>query len=1307
MKNHFFIVFLLLIISYNSIEAIVPDPLVITPNDGLLNVGNVGLGCNAFYVRDSDNLFSQDTVLKFQRTSSAAVWEGAYWYQGGFNNWNGVSVGTTNTSTQYKYLVIKAKQETTQAFQIALKQIASDANVTTSDIISSNSAFANKWQNYYFELSGNNIPNIFYQLVIMPEQGNATCTDYINDIYFTNNELITQVPPTPTYSRTATTIDLVWTPFTGATSYKIVNAITGGTIKDNINGISTCITGLSPNTNYSFCLIAKDGIVESQMSNPVNVITRKEKGIDYEIIENFEGTINDGWINSGGCAVSFPIANAITNGINSSSNCAKVDISTSNVFYSGIQNNNERIDVGPNAPYHYLHIKMHRDQDDGKLGLTLVAREDINQEQLLIDLDYVSSMTDGVWHDYVFDLKNASTSDLSYFKFYIRTDFGNNTGEPNYYAITPTTTYIDDLILSNSDTIPECSSAILQTSFEGTNNQGVIINNSITPIAYSIINATGATVSGLPKGVNYTFNSGVLTISGTPVIAGTYNYLVTSLAACNTITSRIYVVNSNTDYFRSIKSGYWTDPTIWESSSDSINWQSATSFPSGSSKSVLIQNGDTVQKTLDLSLFENDSPYIIHVNSTGELSLDLQNQSGFNINGSIFNEGTVNFTGTSAKPLLAKNLINYGIINLSPDLNTGDLTLRGNFIQNGVFHPNNQAIQFTGNASQFISGAENVNFSYLRLLKSGGEVICTCNIKVTGSSVDLRYPAALQVSNTVFDVRNHTLQISDTNNISTVTCENNGVFRSNKNTKIIILGKEISSTVGNLDIEDGNVLGTLIFDRTNGNITSSSNFIISDTLFVKNGLLDFRNINIRLDSTSVGVLSSDITKNPVLNVKNLIFTKTERNCAEFYKNNRNLSILQRIRTRVKFDRLGKWHFISFPYSVESVKNTNESSMILGVDYNVAQYNSVKRASNISGWEYSSDTNLKALKGYIINKKNTLEDTYFDSYIHAADTSRMFDNSSSIYLTYTPAELDINAGWSFIAHPLSVLSTPNLIDGLFAYNYDETKDTYKLWYYQENPAYSYSSSGLQPMESYFVKLPSSNTNITYSMMHPLSVKSMSDNLVNSVIQFNLIVNNFDYQTYIRIHSNSTEQYDPLYDAPYSVPMYNQTPRIYTLIGTDMFTLNSVPNGAEVPIGIRVPNSGMYSFNWKIPAEVMNAYLIDKLTGVQTDMNQIQKYDFTSNLTGDINDRFAVSFVSKIVTKNVDSQTVYKIYSIDSKIVVEEIEEPSLIQLFDLYGRILQEKNVNGNRVEFDVQQKGIYFIKIITKQEQKIIKVITG
>ena len=73
------------------------------------------------------------------------------------------------------------------------------------------------------------------------------------------------------------------------------------------------------------------------------------------------------------------------------------------------------------------------------------------------------------------------------------------------------------------------------TSAAATTSQTVNINTAITNITYSAANgATGATVTGLPTGVTGSYAGGVFTISGTPTIAGTFPYTVTTTGGCST-----------------------------------------------------------------------------------------------------------------------------------------------------------------------------------------------------------------------------------------------------------------------------------------------------------------------------------------------------------------------------------------------------------------------------------------------------------------------------------------------------------------------------------------------------------------------------------------------------------------------------------------------------------------------------------------------------------------------------------------------------------------------------------------------------
>jgi hypothetical protein len=71
-----------------------------------------------------------------------------------------------------------------------------------------------------------------------------------------------------------------------------------------------------------------------------------------------------------------------------------------------------------------------------------------------------------------------------------------------------------------------------------TANQSPCINTAIANIQYMVGGtANNATVTGLPSGVTGRYQTGVFTISGTPTVAGTFNYTVTTSGTCGVATA--------------------------------------------------------------------------------------------------------------------------------------------------------------------------------------------------------------------------------------------------------------------------------------------------------------------------------------------------------------------------------------------------------------------------------------------------------------------------------------------------------------------------------------------------------------------------------------------------------------------------------------------------------------------------------------------------------------------------------------------------------------------------------------------------
>lgn len=99
--------------------------------------------------------------------------------------------------------------------------------------------------------------------------------------------------------------------------------------------------------------------------------------------------------------------------------------------------------------------------------------------------------------------------------------------------------------VTKSGSVEVRSQVLNLTSALSTTNQNVCVNTAISNIIYSPSGAaTSASATGLPAGVTANFTGGMLVISGTPTIAGTYNYTVTSSGACNSV-NMTGVINVN------------------------------------------------------------------------------------------------------------------------------------------------------------------------------------------------------------------------------------------------------------------------------------------------------------------------------------------------------------------------------------------------------------------------------------------------------------------------------------------------------------------------------------------------------------------------------------------------------------------------------------------------------------------------------------------------------------------------------------------------------------------------------------------
>jgi uncharacterized repeat protein (TIGR01451 family) len=94
-----------------------------------------------------------------------------------------------------------------------------------------------------------------------------------------------------------------------------------------------------------------------------------------------------------------------------------------------------------------------------------------------------------------------------------------------------------DVTLSGSIIVSNTNNTISLTSAAGTTSQSICSGSAITSITYSTTGASGASFTGLPTGVTGAWSNNVVTISGTPTVAGSFTYTVTLVGGCGSVSA--------------------------------------------------------------------------------------------------------------------------------------------------------------------------------------------------------------------------------------------------------------------------------------------------------------------------------------------------------------------------------------------------------------------------------------------------------------------------------------------------------------------------------------------------------------------------------------------------------------------------------------------------------------------------------------------------------------------------------------------------------------------------------------------------
>ena len=140
--------------------------------------------------------------------------------------------------------------------------------------------------------------------------------------------------------------------------------------------------------------------------------------------------------------------------------------------------------------------------------------------------------------------------------------------------------------------------------------------------------------------------------------------------------------------------------------------------------------------------------------------------------------------------------------------------------------------------------------------------------------------------------------------------------------------------------------------------------------------------------------------------------------------------------------------------------------------------------------------------------------------------------------------------------------------------------------------------------------------------------------------------------------------------------------------------------EVPLSFEAQKMGNYTISVEAEGEYDNIILVDRLTGIETNM-LFEDYNFTTTTSKKENaDRFIVRFSKKSDAK---VETDRFAYQSGEELI---IEAEGTVQMFDVMGRMVYSNDVEGQRrVNVGHLNKAAYILRLVNGNGIKVQKVI--
>lgn len=381
---------------------------------------------------------------------------------------------------------------------------------------------------------------------------------------------------------------------------------------------------------------------------------------------------------------------------------------------------------------------------------------------------------------------------------------------------------------------------------------------------------------------------------------------------------------------------------------------------------------------------------------------------------------------------------------------------------------------------------------------------------------------------------------------------------------------------------------------------------------------------------------------------------------------------------------GKWHFISLPFDVDSMRVNDNSSPIQGVDIRICSYDTHSREIN-SGEESnfldivplgSSAHKLSRGVGYIMALP---KDGNIVMYVADSTKQKALSNSQQTLLPqYGGVNSDeLHNGWNLIGNPyIANLSRASLGDWL-SWN----GETYTL------------NGEINSLNSFFVQVDSSDPIVFIPEWCAISETHSYSNETATELVIEVSDGITSDACHLRLADNPREFYQVGHDMAKMFSLRADVPQIYySRWGYPMhlstISLEELKEG--VAFEMRIASTGVHYLS-------VDRNSLDEMTELHIELDSGESFELDNNIISinGVKGERIKGRVKASIKLDSNNQAVSKVSIIlrDGYITITGLAVGELVRLFDISGATIYSALTSSETLDLNIAKDGVYIIQI--------------